>query len=62
MNREAMRDLSMWLYDLSMNIDLNNDPCHDWGEHDQAMLEEATGLMALSTYVAVEYVNTGFNN
>lgn len=62
MNRETMRELSMWLYELSMSIDLNYDPCHDWDEEDQAMLDEATYLMALSTHVAVEYVNTGFND
>ena len=52
----------MWLYELSMGIDLNYDPCHDWDEEDQAMLDEATELMALSTFVAVEYVNAGFND
>lgn len=62
MNRETMRELSMWLYNLSMDIDLNTDPCHDWDEEDQAMLDESTELMALSTYVAVEYVNAGFKS
>ena len=61
MNRETMRELSWWLYNLSMDIDLNTDPCHDWDEEDQEALDESTELMALSSYVAVDFVNSGFS-